>query len=122
MFRGINKTFLLDVYDGNLKHFALFIVEFKSQNCPSTTCALVACAIIRDISTFNERSVLLNNLLNNLCYLQALNSVTFILLLFTMFVFYVFMIVVNYFMYFIFLYCLCNWPFGCCVSKLIIKN
>lgn len=85
MFRGITKTFLLDVYNGNLKHFTLFNTEFKHHNCPSTTRALVGCAISMDIGVFNERSVLLNNLLNKLCYLYVLNSVMFILSFFTMF-------------------------------------
>jgi len=62
-------TILLDVYNGNLKHFTLFNVEFKRHNCPSTTCALVGCAINRDIGVLNERSVLLNNSSNKLCYL-----------------------------------------------------
>ena len=92
MFRGITKTFLLDVYNGNLKHFTLFNTEFKRHNCPSTTRALVGCAISMDIGVFNERSILLNNLLNKLCYLYVLNSVMFILSFFTMFYCFLFLL------------------------------
>jgi hypothetical protein len=78
----LDALFLLQVYSGlkicptlletvglrgpnrNFTDFKLFHVNLNCRNCPSARCASAANAISGDISIFNGRSVLINDLLS----------------------------------------------------------
>lgn len=102
----------------NLRNFTVFNVDLKSNNRPRSRRSSGVDIISKDTGILHGSAVLIIDLLN----LQVLTFIVPVLLIFIMFSYILCLYVCSSCILLYVLAPYCNWPLGCCVSSLKLKN